>query len=186
MSWLLKSGIFCWSTNLDSDSMRKIGYCRVSTTHQNLDRQVGALRAERVNVIFRQKVSGKRVKGRPELEKAIDEARHRRHPRCRRMGSSHAINVRWNPPHRAHHCTVAHSFIAFLSATAEDERQRIVKRANDGRKVARSRGVQFGRKPKLTDHQQAKALKRLDGGESCRSIARSMAVHHATISRLAD
>jgi DNA invertase Pin-like site-specific DNA recombinase len=72
-----------------------------------------------------------------------------------------------------------------LSAMADDERQRIVKRANDGRKAARSKGVRFGRKPKLTDHQHAEALKRLDAGESCRSIARAMAVHHATISRLA-
>ena len=38
---------------------------------------------------------------------------------------------------------------------------------------------------KLTAHQQAEALKRLDAGESCRSIAKSMAVHHATISKLA-
>jgi Helix-turn-helix domain of resolvase len=45
--------------------------------------------------------------------------------------------------------------------------------------------VRFGRKPKLTAHQQAEALKRLDAGESCRSIARSMAVHHATILKLA-
>ena len=51
--------------------MRKIGYCRVSSSHQNLDRQVGALRAERVDVIFREKASGKSVKGRPEPEKAI-------------------------------------------------------------------------------------------------------------------
>ena len=47
-----------------------------------------------------------------------------------------------------------------LPAMAEDERQRIVKRANEGRKAARSKGVRFGRKPKLTDHQQAEALKR--------------------------
>jgi DNA invertase Pin-like site-specific DNA recombinase len=67
---------------------------------------------------------------------------------------------------------------------AEDERQRILKRANDGRKVALAKGARFGRKPKLTDHQQAEALKRLDAGESCRSIAKTMAVHHGTIARL--
>src|SRR5262245_41782637 len=42
-------------------------------THQNLDGQLGTLRAERVDVILREKASGKSVKGRPELEKAIDE-----------------------------------------------------------------------------------------------------------------
>jgi DNA invertase Pin-like site-specific DNA recombinase len=53
--------------------MRKIGYARVSTTTQNLDRQIGALRAEKCNEIFREKGSGKAVSGRPQLEKAIDE-----------------------------------------------------------------------------------------------------------------
>ena len=51
----------------------KIGYARVSTINQNLDRQIGALRAEACDKIFREKVSGKSLKGRPELEKAIDE-----------------------------------------------------------------------------------------------------------------
>jgi DNA invertase Pin-like site-specific DNA recombinase len=45
--------------------------------------------------------------------------------------------------------------LAFLSALAQDERERIVKRAQDGRKAAKARGVQFGRKPRLTQHQQA-------------------------------
>jgi len=34
---------------------------------------LGALRAERVDVIYRERASGKATKGRPELEKAIDE-----------------------------------------------------------------------------------------------------------------
>lgn len=75
-------------------------------------------------------------------------------------------------------------FIAFLSALAEDERQRILKRANDGRLAARKHGAKFGRKPKLSEHQQAKAKHRLAKGETCRAIARSFGAHHATISRL--
>ena len=74
--------------------------------------------------------------------------------------------------------------LAFLSALAEDERHRILKCANDGRVSARKRGVRFGRKPKLSDHQQAEALKRLAAGESCRAIGKTMGVHHATIARL--
>jgi DNA invertase Pin-like site-specific DNA recombinase len=53
--------------------MRKVGYCRVSSTHQNLDRQLGALRAECVDVNYREMAAGNSVKGRPQLEKAIDE-----------------------------------------------------------------------------------------------------------------
>src|SRR5262245_31999914 len=59
--------------------------------------------------------------------------------------------------------------LAFLSALAEDERHRILKRANDDRTAAKAKGTRFGRKPKLTAHQQAEALKRLAAGESCRS-----------------
>jgi DNA invertase Pin-like site-specific DNA recombinase len=88
-------------------------------------------------------------------------------------------------PHLDLTTPLGRGFIAFLSAMAEDERHRIVKRANDGRRAAKAKGVRFGRKPKLTAHQQAEALKSLDAGVSCRSIAKSMAVHQATISKLA-
>ena len=37
---------------------------------------------------------------------------------------------------------------------------------------------------KLSDHQQAEALKHLAAGESCRAIARTFQVRHSTISRL--
>ena len=50
----------------------KIGYARVSTTTQNLDRQIAALRSEGCAQIFRDKASGKSIKGRPKLDKAID------------------------------------------------------------------------------------------------------------------
>jgi DNA invertase Pin-like site-specific DNA recombinase len=49
---------------------------------------------------------------------------------------------------------------------AEDERQRIVKRANDGRTAARAKRVKLGRRPKLTDHQREEARRRLEAGES--------------------
>jgi DNA invertase Pin-like site-specific DNA recombinase len=45
--------------------------------------------------------------------------------------------------------------------------------------------VKFGRKPKLTKHQQAEARARLAGGETLVEIARSYNVSHMTISRLA-
>jgi DNA invertase Pin-like site-specific DNA recombinase len=87
-------------------------------------------------------------------------------------------------PHLDLTTPLCRGFIAFLSAMAEDERERITKRAHEGRAAARQRGVRMGRSPKLSDYQQAEALKRLAAGESCRAIAKSYRVHHATISRL--
>jgi len=180
---------------------RKVGYARVSSPGQNLDRQIAALRAERCDVVYREKASGAALKGRPQLEKAIDALGTgdvlvlSEWDRCTRsmldgVNIIERIHARGaflkvlDRPYLDLTTPIGRGFIAFLSALAEDERQRIVKRANTGLAAARKRGVRLGRKPKLTDHQQTAALKRLAAGESCRAIAKDYAVHHATISRL--
>jgi DNA invertase Pin-like site-specific DNA recombinase len=71
-----------------------------------------------------------------------------------------------------------------LGVAAKLERRRIIERTARGRADAKAKGVQFGRKPKLTPHQAREARKRLDEGETQRSIARSYNVSQATISRL--
>jgi DNA invertase Pin-like site-specific DNA recombinase len=78
--------------------------------------------------------------------------------------------------------TIGKGLLAFLSAIAQDERERITKRANDGRAAAKAQGRRFGRKPKLNDHQQQVAAQRLAAGESCRAIARTYGVHHESFS----
>lgn len=179
----------------------KIGYARVSSTQQNLDRQIGALRAERCDVIFREKASGREAKNRPELEKALDSlgtgdtlvvAEWDRATRSMLDGINiiERINGRGafikvlDKQHLDLTTPLGRGFIAFLSAMAEDERQRIVKRANDGRAAAKARGAHLGRRPKLDDHQRLEAERRLIAGESCRQIAKSYRVHHSTVSRL--
>jgi DNA invertase Pin-like site-specific DNA recombinase len=49
----------------------KIGYARVSTQQQNLDRQLVALKAEGCELIYSEKASGKDTHKRPQLKKAI-------------------------------------------------------------------------------------------------------------------
>jgi DNA invertase Pin-like site-specific DNA recombinase len=88
-------------------------------------------------------------------------------------------------PHLDLTTPVGRGFIAFLSALAEDERLRILARCNEGLAVAKRKGVKFGRRPKLSEHQQAESIKRLAAGESYRSIAKTFGVHHATVARLA-
>ena len=178
-----------------------IGYARVSTQTQNLDRQIGALNAAGVDRIFREKASGKSVKGRPQLEKAIDA-----------LGTGDVLVIaEWDRATRSMTDGIAilqrvadrgasvkvldrawldltspmgMGILAFLSALAQDERERIAQRASDGRAAAVARGVKFGPKPKLTEHQRNVARERLAQGESCRAIAKDMAVAHTTISRL--
>jgi DNA invertase Pin-like site-specific DNA recombinase len=181
--------------------MRKIGYARVSAPHQNLDRQIAALRSHGCIRIFREKASGKYVKNRPQLEKAIDElgtgdvlvlAEWDRATRSmldgvhiiERIHDRGALLKVLDKPHLDLTTPIGRGFIAFLSALAEDERHRIVKRANDGRKAAKARGAKFGRKPKLNEQQRKEAVKRLRHGESARAVARTYNVHHATVSRL--
>jgi DNA invertase Pin-like site-specific DNA recombinase len=181
--------------------MRKIGYARVSSKDQNLDRQIAALRAEGCDRIYREKASGRSMRNRPELEKAIDQ-----------LGTGDVLVVaEWDRATRsmmdgiaiidrvlARGClikvldkqhldltsTIGKGVMALLSALAQDERERIAKRANEGRAIALANGVKFGRKHALNAHQKAEALKRRDAGESTRVIAKTYNVSHATISRL--
>jgi DNA invertase Pin-like site-specific DNA recombinase len=74
--------------------------------------------------------------------------------------------------------------LTVLGGLAEFERHLILARTSEGRSRARQRGVRFGRKPKLTVHQQREALERRAQGEALVEIARSYAVSHSTISRL--
>lgn len=183
--------------------MRKVGYCRVSSSHQSLDRQVAALRTEGCDVIYREKASGKSIKGRPQLERAIDALGIgdclvlSEWDRCTRslldgialMVRIHARSATIKALDRAAidlTCPIGQGVLALLSGIAQAERTRIVKRANEGRAIAKAKGTRFGRKPKLTDHQQAEVIKRLDAGESYRAIGKLLGVAHSTIARLRD
>lgn len=179
----------------------QIGYARVSTQSQSLDRQIGALNGVGVERIFREKASAKTVKGRPQLEKAIDSlgtddvlviAEWDRATRSmmdgitiiQRVADRGATVKVLDKPWLDLTTPMGKGILAFLSALAEDERERITNRANEGRAAAKARGVKFGPKPKLSEHQQEVALRRLSEGESCRAIAKDMGVAHTTISRL--
>jgi DNA invertase Pin-like site-specific DNA recombinase len=74
--------------------------------------------------------------------------------------------------------------VTVFGRLADFERHLILARTIEGRKRAQVRGVRFGRKRKLTAHQQQEALARRAAGEALIDIARSYVVSHSTISRL--
>jgi DNA invertase Pin-like site-specific DNA recombinase len=77
--------------------------------------------------------------------------------------------------------------LTVLGGLAEFERELIRSRTSEGRERAKARGVKLGRKPKLTDHQKAEAIRRRDNGaETLADIGRSYNVSGWTISRLRE
>ena len=179
--------------------MTTIGYARVSTDGQTLDAQQSALREAGCARVFAEKVSGAKT-DRAQLAKAIATlgegdtlivTKLDRLARSTRdllntlaeIAQRHAVFKSIGDPW----CdtTSAHGklMVTVLGGLAEFERHLILARTSEGRQRARARGVRFGRKPKLTAHQQQEALARRAAGEALVDIARSYAVSHSTISR---
>jgi DNA invertase Pin-like site-specific DNA recombinase len=74
--------------------------------------------------------------------------------------------------------------IAVLGGLADVERDLIRTRTAEGRRRAQKRGQRMGRKPKLTEEQQAEAGRRRAEGATLAELARSYHVGKSTISRL--
>ena len=181
--------------------MKKVGYARVSSRDQNLDRQLGALRAEGCTPILQEKASGKSLAGRPQLEKAIDQlgtgdilvvAEWDRATRSMMDGiaiidrvlARGALVKVLDKSHLDLTSTIGKGLLAFLSAIAQDERERIAKRAKEGRAAAVAEGRRMGRKPKLTDHQKERVRERLRRREGQGHCPRSQCQPHDGAQRL--
>jgi DNA invertase Pin-like site-specific DNA recombinase len=181
--------------------MTTIGYARVSTDGQTLDAQQSALQSAGCERVFAEKQSGAKSV-RQQLAKAIAAlgegdtlvvCKLDRLARSTRdllntldaIGKAGAtfrsLTDSWANTDTAH----GRLMLTVLAGLAEFERHLILARTSEGRTRAQLRGVRFGRKPKLTAHQQQEALARRANGEALVEIARSYAVSHSTISRLA-
>jgi DNA invertase Pin-like site-specific DNA recombinase len=180
--------------------MTVYAYARCSTEGQTLDAQLAALKAAGAKKIFAEKVSGAKT-DRKQLAKAIaalgagDVLLVTRLDRLARS-TRDLLNVLAAVSERgAGFRSLADAMIdttsphgklilAVLGALAEFERSMILARTSEGRKRALSNGVKFGRKPSLTPHQRAEALRRRAEGQSLMEIGRLFNVSHSTISRL--
>jgi DNA invertase Pin-like site-specific DNA recombinase len=181
--------------------MSIIGYARVSTDGQSLDGQRADLRETGCHQVFSEKVSGARS-DRPALSKAIaglalgDTLIVTRLDRLARStrdllnvldaiskagASFKSLADAWADTTTPH----GRLMLTVLGGLAEFERELIRARTNDGRQRAKARGVQFGRKPKMTPFQRDEARSRRDAGdETLADIGRTYGVSHQTIGRL--
>jgi len=180
---------------------RRIGYARVSTESQDLTRQLKALKRAGCDPVFSDKASGKSMAGRPALAEALaeldegDELVIAEWDRATRSMWDGLQIIKAVIDARASVKVLDRSYIdlatpmgrgfmAMLSALAEDERLRIIKRTHEGRKIAQAKGVRMGRKPILTRHQAEEARGRMAKGATTRELAKSYRVSISTISRL--
>ena len=176
------------------------GYARVSTDGQTLDAQVSALHQAGCEKVFSEKVSGAKT-DRTQLHKALNAlgnddvllvTRLDRLARSTRdllnvlatisdKGAGFkSINDQWADTTTPH----GKLMITILGGLAEFERSLILARTSEGRQRAMARGVKFGRKPKLTQHQIQEAIRRREAGEAMTDIGRLFNVSHQTIGRL--
>ena len=182
--------------------MAIIGYARVSTDGQTLDAQHAALKAVGAEKVFAEKVSGAKT-DRRQLQRAIEAlgagdvllvTRLDRLARSTRdllnvlatvseKGAGfRSIADAWADTTTAH----GRLMLTVLGGLAEFERELIRARTDEGRKRAMSRGVRFGRRPKLTAHQIQEARARRAAGEPLEEIGQRVAFHHFEVVGLPD
>ena len=177
----------------------KIGYARVSTQDQNLDRQLDSLNAAGCERIFNEKMTGTKS-DRPELKmmlmtlRAGDTLVVESFSRLSRSTKDllalvdqltemgvHLVSLKENLDTTT---ATGKMMLTMLSALSQFERDLIAERTVDGLKAARARGRKGGR-PRVgseKDKRQALAMYK-SNAMSNRDIAERFGVSTATLSR---
>lgn len=174
-----------------------IGYARVSTKGQKLDRQIAALQAAGCERIFSDKKSGKNAE-REELRNALDYLRPGDTlvvPALDRLGRSiqdlisivaglRKRGIGFRSLHEALDTTTPGGRLVFhvFAALAEFIRELIVQGTHEGLAAARARGQRLGRPPAMTEEQILHARSMLANPEaSISSIAKLIGVSRTTL-----
>ena len=176
-----------------------IGYARVSTQEQNLDRQLDNLKERGCERIYQEKMAGTKA-NRPELEKMLEALRPgdtlvidsfsrlsrstkdllEMVERLNQMG----VNLVSLKEQLDTTTATGKMMLTMLSALSQFERDIIAERTLDGLKAARARGRQGGRPKAGSDKAKAQALAMYDANAmSNREIAEAVKVSTATLSR---
>lgn len=142
--------------------MRIFGYARVSTSQQSLDIQINALKKEGVkkNRIFSDKATGSKME-RPGLETLrikVEDGDLILVTKLDRLGRDTAdminlikefdemgVAVKFLDDGISTEGAMGKMVVTILAAVAQAERHRIMERTNEGRIIAKTKGVKFGR-----------------------------------------
>ena len=180
----------------------KMGYARVSTKDQELEKQKAKLTEMGCEIFFEEKISGA-AKKRPQLETLLNQLRKddvlvvTKLDRLARSTSEllriaevlneknaglQSLDEPW-----ANTTTPAGKMImTVFGGIAEFERSLILTRTQEGREAALARGVAFWRPSKLRPDQKDVVRDLVKNGQSIAAVARTFNVHPATIYRCLD
>lgn len=184
-------------------TVRLIGYARVSTEAQDLAYQIERLKKAGCERIFQEKRSGKNTDDRPELHRLLATLQ-----KGDRLFATVGDRVARDPLHlllilhavRKAGATLQLLDEAFVDTSSETDdlvaylygwaarqhRLRILYNTALGRERAKQRGVKFGRPSKLGSREREIIAQRRAAGETCGRIAKSFGVSEATVYRLAS
>lgn len=182
-------------------SQARVGYVRVSTLDQRADRQLEGVQLDR---IFEDKVSGKNMKDRPQLEEMLKYVRegdivyvHSMDRLARNLEDLLAIvrkltekgakinflkeNLSFDPQQSA--SPMSKLILGVMGAVAEFERELIHERQREGIALAKARGAYKGRAKRVTPEMMSRAKELLVSGRSVSNVAKELGVSRASLYR---
>lgn len=173
-----------------------IGYIRVSTIDQNLDRQLEGLKLDKV---FQDKISGKSIV-RPALTEMLSYVRdgdtiivHSMDRLARNLDdlrllvknlTSKQIKVKFvkeNLEFTGEDSPMSNLLLSVMGAFAEFERSLIKERQMEGIALAKRKGVYKGRKPALGSDDVTGLMERLSKGDKKSNVARDFGISRETL-----
>ena len=181
----------------------RIGYVRVSSLDQNPDRQIEDLKAQQVEKIFMEKISGKNT-DRPELQKMLSFIRegdtlivHSLDRLARNLAdlltmvqeltdrgvSVVFMNERLSFDAGADASPTSKLMLSMIGAFAEFERSMIRRRQAEGIALAKERGVYKGRPRSISDETLEKVKALVDQGIPLATAAKKVGISRSTVYR---
>ena len=176
--------------------MARVGYIRVSSIEQNVDRQLDGIEVDKT---FTEKISGKNTQ-RPALEELLDYVRegdtvvvHSMDRLARNLDdlrqlvrslTSRGVRVEFikeNLTFTGDDSTMATLLLSIMGSFAEFERALIRERQREGIEQAKKRGAYAGRKKALTHEQVLDIRERVKAGETKAALAREYSVSRETL-----